>query len=356
MKLTNKKELLNLLSSKVEPKISIILPIHPETPQVNNNILIYKNLLKDVKKDLELNYPRRDWSNAVEKLDALILDRTLWSNAGPAVLIFATNDDVQICEMNHDVEPKSHVGNTFLIQDLFLQEELTDAPQYIINISRDRINIVDVKTLKAINTEKIYTKFADYYSDFDVDSNLNTGSYGGLNTSNYHGHRSKPEEQEKDQLIYYRYLNRELTKLSKENGYSFIISGLPEVLDTYLNNYGNSSYIYDVIRGSVLNLSQNELKNKLNQLSVDKRMHNAELLQQEYNQADRQDKVLSDVDSINHAITDKRVKSIISFNIGNSYSIDQNKLMLKAALNKINCRVLNANELTDLPNISAIVY
>ena len=356
MKITDKKELLNLLSSKVEPKISIILPIHPETPKTDNNILIYKNLLKDVKKDLELNYPRREWSNAVDKLNSLILDRALWHNASPAVLIFANNEDMQICEMNHRVEPKSHVGNTFLIQDLFLQEELTDQPKYIINLSRDRINIIDVKTLKAIETEEIHTKFSDYYSDFDANSNLNTGSYGGLNGTAYHGHRTKSEEQQKDQSIYYSYLDKELSKLSKDTDSTFIISGLPEILDNYLSKYGNSNYIYTVIRGSVINSSQRELAIKLNQIFHDKKVQNSELLKKEYNQADQKDKILNDFDSINHAIAGKRVKSLISFNIGNSYSIDQNKLMLKAALNKINCRVLDATENSELPKISAIVY
>ncbi|MQS77324.1 hypothetical protein FHL06_13490, partial [Lactobacillus halodurans] len=71
MKLKN-DNLMKLLTSELEPKISIILPIHPETPQAETNLLAYKNLLKDVKKDLELNYPRREWNNAAKNLESLI--------------------------------------------------------------------------------------------------------------------------------------------------------------------------------------------------------------------------------------------------------------------------------------------
>ncbi|WP_125587914.1 baeRF8 domain-containing protein [Companilactobacillus jidongensis] len=355
MKITIQKELLQLLSSNVEPKISIILPIHPETPQIENNILTYKNLLKDVKKDLELNYPRRDWSEIVAKLDNLILDRGLWNSASRSLLIFGNNENLQICELNHDVQPKAHVGSTFLIQDLFSQEELADKPQYIINLSRDRINIIDIASLKAIEFAEIHANFSDYYSDFDANSNLNSGSYGGLNGS-YHGHRTKSEEQQKDQLIYYRYLDRELSKMHKEQGFNFIIAGLPEVLDNYLNNYGNADYIYDVIHGSVINLSQRDLANKIQKIFQDQKMITTQTLMKEYNQAHRQDKVLNDVDSISHALNNERVKSLISFNNGDSYSVDQNKLMLQATLNKIHCRVLETPEKSDLPTISAIVY
>ncbi|KRK79715.1 baeRF8 domain-containing protein [Companilactobacillus nodensis] len=355
MKITIQKELLQLLSSNVEPKISIILPIHPENPQVENNILTYKNLLKDVKKDLELNYSRRDWSNVVSKLENLILDRNLWNSSNQSLLIFANNEDLQICELNHAVQPKAHVGSTFLIQDLFSQEELSNKPQYIINLSRDRINVIDIASLKAIEFAEIHTSFSDYYSDFDANSNLNTGSYGGLNGS-YHGHRTKSEEQQKDQLIYYRYLDRELSKMHKEQGFNFIIAGLPEILDNYLNSYGNSSYIYDVIHGSVINISQRDLANKIEEIFHDQKLIKAQSLMKEYNQADRQDKVLNDVDSIAHALNNERVKSLISFNSGDSYSVDQNKLMLQAALNKIHCRVIETTEKSDLPTISAIVY
>lgn len=354
MKITIQKDLLQLLSSNVEPKISIILPIHPETPQIENNILTYKNLLKDVKKDLEYNYPRRDWNDVVDKLENLTLDRDLWSSSSKSLLIFANNENLQISEVDHDVQPKAHVGSTFLIQDLFVPE-IADRPQYIINLSRDRINVIDIASLKAIEFVEIHSNFSDYYSDFDANSNLNTGSYAGL-AGAYHGHRTKSEEQQKDQLIYYRYLDRELAKMNKEKGFRFIISGLPEVLDNYLSNYGNASYIYDVIHGSIINLSQNELSERINQIFEDQKLLKSQELMKEYNQADRKDKVINDVDSIKHALNDERVKSLISFNNGNSYSVDQNKLMLKAAQNKVHCQVIDTAESSDLPKISAIVY
>jgi len=223
MKLKNQTELLKLLSSNVEPKISIILPVHPETPQVENNILTYKNLLKSVKKNLECNYPRRDWINAVAILDALTLDRRLWNNAKKALLIFANNEAMEICEMEHQVLAKEHVGSTFLVQDLLLPEEDLERPDYLLNISRDRVNIFDINTLKEIELGEIKNKFSDYYSDFDANSNLNSGSYGGM-TASYHGHRAKSEEQQKDQTIYYQYLDKALSKLHKKAGDTFIVS------------------------------------------------------------------------------------------------------------------------------------
>jgi len=117
MKLENKR-LMKLLVSEAEPKVSIILPIHPETPQVESNILTYKNLLKDVKKHLEMNYPRRDWDGVIEKLKALTLDRTLWNEVQNSLLIFASKAGLEICGVEHKVLAKEHVGSTFLVRSL----------------------------------------------------------------------------------------------------------------------------------------------------------------------------------------------------------------------------------------------
>lgn len=349
------KKLMNLLASSLEPKISIILPIHPETPQIEDNILTYKNLLKDTKKDLELNYPRREWNQAVEKLEALLMDRTLWNNSKKALLIFANNEDMIIKEMEHTVLAKQHVGNTYLVQDLLLPEENTTAPQYLINLSRDRINIFDMNTLKEVKIDGLYTRFSDYYADFDANSNLNSRTIGRMNTA-YHGHRAKSEEQQKDQAIYYRYLDRELNDLHKSRGMGFIISGLPEVLDVYLSSYGGRDYLEGVLRSSILNMSKKELADKIKELYSFERLANIEKVKQDVEIAEGKNRILRDLDRIDLALTTKNVKSLISFNDGRSYSVEHNKLLLKSLLNKVYCRVLYTPGDRSVPSMNAILY
>lgn len=354
MKLKN-DNLMKLLTSDMEPKISIILPIHPETPQVENNILTYKNLLKDVKKDLEYNYPRRDWKNAVERLDALTLDRRLWNDAKKALLIFANNEAMEICEMEHTVLAKEHIGNTFLIQDLLLPEENVHKPDYLINISRDRINVMEMDSLREIEIEGLHTMFSDYYSDFDANANLNSGSYGGLNAS-YHGHRAKSEEQQKDQAIYYQYLDKELKDLHQKYGYTFVLAGLPEVLDVYLNSYEKRDYIGGIIRGSVMNLNRAELSKRIDEYNLFERMANIEKVKQDVEQANNQDRVINDLSTIESALDNRDVKSLVSFNDDSSYSVEHNKLLLKSLVNKINCRVVYTVGDKSYPSMNAILY
>ena len=94
------KNLMKLLSSDIEPKISIIMPIYQQTQQVEVNLITYKNLLKEVKKELG-QYPRREWIKAVEQLESLLLDRKLWNETKTALLIFANNEAIEICEVEH---------------------------------------------------------------------------------------------------------------------------------------------------------------------------------------------------------------------------------------------------------------
>lgn len=353
MKLNN-DNLMRLLASNVEPKISIILPIHPETPQIEENMLNYKNLLKDVKKDLELNYPRRQWDQAVEGLENLLLDRQLFSTSKRALIIFSNNESMEISRMEHQVLPKAHVGTTFLVQDLLLPEENGSDPDYLVNISRDRINVYDMDNLKEVELEGVHSNFADYYPDFDANANVNVGSYGGEN-ANYHGHRSKSEEQQKDQLIYYLYLDRKLNSMHQRKGTTFLVTGLPEVLDVYLNNYGNSKYIGGVIHNSMLNLSHKEMLEQINEYKNFETVALVEKIKHDLHRADNQERLINDLDTISFALNNRDIKELISFNDGNSYSVEHNKMLVQSILNKINSQVIYSKDAA-VPSMSAIVY
>lgn len=342
-----------LLSSKTEPKISIILPVKPETPQIEENILNYKNLLKDVLKDLELNYSRRFWDMAAKNLNCLLLDRQLFSTAKNSLLIFANNEQMEVCELQHKVMPKAHVGTTFLVQDLLLPEENLTKPDYLVNISRDRINVFDIDSLKEVELEGIHARFADYYPDFDAESNVNVGSYGGKNP-NFHGHRAKAEEQQKDQTIYYQYLDRALNSLYAKRGYSFILTGLPEVLDVYLN-MGNRKYVDGVIHASILNLNHQELLEKVSEYKNFESLALTEKIKHDLHRADNQERLLHDLDMINFALDNRDVRELVSCNDGLSYSVEHNKMMVESLLKRINCRVLYSEEAV-VPQMRAIVY
>ncbi|MFC6177494.1 hypothetical protein ACFQAV_11640 [Companilactobacillus huachuanensis] len=353
MKLKN-DNLMKLLTSDNEPKISIILPIHPETPQAETNLLAYKNLLKDVKKDLELNYPRREWNNAVKNLESLILDRKLWNSDKRALLIFANNENMEIRAMEHTVLAKEHVGNTFLIQDLLLPEENVKRPDYLLNISRDRISVIDINSLKEVELAGLHTRFSDYYSDFDANSNVNSGSYGGL-TATYHGHRTKSEEQQKDQSIYYQYLDKELMNLNQTKGYTFVIAGLSETLDVYLKSYENKPYIGGIMHGSVVNLSRAELAERVNDYFAFERIAEVEQVKNNVRAAGEKNRVINDLSTIDLALNNRDVKTLVSFNDGSSYSVEHNKLLIKSLINKINCRVLYTPGDNSYPSMSAIL-
>jgi len=257
--------------------------------------------------------------------------------------------------MEHTVLAKQHVGSTFLVQDLLLPEENEDRPNFLINLSRDRINIFDVYSFREVKIDGLYNRFSDYYEDFDANSNLNSVSRGGLNAG-FHGHRSKSEEQQKDQAIYYQYLNRELTEIHNRKGYSFVLAGLPEALDVYLNKYHDKGYIHGIMYESLLNLSHQELSERVDGYRQIERIADIQRIKHDVEEAKQQNHLLDNLSRIEAAIRDRDVKSLISFNDGNSYSIDHNKLLIQSLLNRIHCRVLYSPEDQNYPSMNAIVY
>src|SRR5699024_12475237 len=106
-----------------------------------------------------------------------------------------------LCADNH------HIYTSLFIQDLLLPEERIHQADYLIDLSRDRIQVYNVRTLKKANLAGLHTHFDDYYDDFDVSANLNSRSVGEVIF--YHGYRAKSEQQQKNQVIYYRYLDQD---------------------------------------------------------------------------------------------------------------------------------------------------
>ena len=56
-----------------------------------------------------------------------------------------------------------------MIQDLLLPEERIHQADYLIDLSRDRIQVYNVRTLKKANLAGLHTHFDDYYDDFVYD-------------------------------------------------------------------------------------------------------------------------------------------------------------------------------------------
>lgn len=347
------KNLMKLLSSDIEPKISIIMPIYQQTQQVEVNLITYKNLLKEVKKELG-QYPRREWIKAVEQLESLLLDRKLWNETKTALLIFTNNEAIEICEVEHQVAAKSHVGSTFLVQDLLLPEEQIHRANFLIDLSRDRIRIYDVSSLKRVKLEGLHTHFSNYYDDFDVKSKINFRSVG--KATFYHGHNAKSEQQEKEQSIYYRYLDRKLKNLHLKYGYEFLITGLPTALDNFLKLYAHRKYVSGIIHDSMANLSHSELKERISKYYAFERIARIESVKQKIIAAHKGNQLLNDLKIIEFALNNRDVQTLISFNDGKSYSIAHNKLLIKSLLNKINCRVIYTSNFNRYSSMNAILY
>jgi len=72
--------------------------------------------------------------------------------------------------------------------------------------------------------------------------------------------------------------------------------------------------------------------------------------------AAQQDRLISDLDTIDFALNNEDVKSLVSFNDGSSYSVTQNKLLIKSLTNKINSRVVYTPDNRKFASMNAILY
>ncbi|MDI9490306.1 MAG: hypothetical protein GX145_04245 [Clostridiaceae bacterium] len=272
------------------PKISIYLPTSRMLPESQQDAIAFKNLIQDVQLQLQEKYNRRVWEPIISKLDQLQRDSLFWSHSKDGLAVFADEKIFETFRVPQSFEQKAIVQNNFFIAPLL---DITIIQgDYLIDLSKDRLKIYEIEGTKArvLEQDQIKTSFPDLFDDFDSNSNVNFGSYKGKTKSTFHGHRARPEEQEKDRQKYFHYIDQQLTKLVKVNEPHVILAGTADTVSQFqhvargkfyfektiekpfeaLNHKEQEQAVTDILKPYIKSLEEAEINNYGFQKSRDK--------------------------------------------------------------------------------------
>lgn len=215
------------------PRISIYMPTHRMSPENKKDPILFKNLLADAKKILDHKYPRKDWEAIVRKLESMQEDIKFWNHTADGLAVLADAMDIKTFRLETNVPSYVVVDDYFYLVPL-LQYFDPMGNAYLMDLSKDRFTLYRVSRnmVEEVNQDLIETSFAELFNDFDAQAGLNFGGYGGGNAA-YHGHRAKPEEEEKDRDKYFRYIDSKLPGVIREEEIPVILAGIPDNTSEY---------------------------------------------------------------------------------------------------------------------------
>lgn len=347
------KQLLNQDSTRSPLKVTLAFPTLRNFVDNEKTRIIYNNLLKELQNDLSNKFPKREWKDLFDQLQEYGNDLEFFSSSGNGILLFADLDIIYKIDIPHNLSAYVYAGDQFLIKDIFGFDKTYRKPKYIIEIGKDRCFSWDTQNFDPIVLKDIPYNITDYYDDFDNDSNLNVGNYGGLDGS-YHGHRTKDEEEKKSQKNYYQYLIKKIETLASEEQITILLCGVQEVIDNFLSLTQDQSHIFSTLKTPLSKLTKKEMIDIVEELFSKQRNHEIEKLNLELENEKIKNNVIHDIQTINYDLERGLIKKVILFNTSEGYSIEQNQLIIACV--KQNVEVINLDNNQNATPLNAILY
>jgi hypothetical protein len=200
----------DMIKDKDGPLISLYQPTHKSSPDNKQDLILFKNLIRDIEKTLE-ELPDFD---SVDKIMKPFLglkdDKEFWNHTSEGLAVFATLNKCIIYRIASPVKELAMVGKTFHIKPL-LKANQANENYLLLGLSKENFSLFEGNKngIKPIEIDKEFPRTLHEVLGFEkTEINLTHGSYSGAgNPAMYHGYGDVNQEIEKDTEKYFRYVD-----------------------------------------------------------------------------------------------------------------------------------------------------
>lgn len=257
------------------PCISVYLPTERRFPEQQQNLVRYRNLLKDVEHATE-----RD-DKLMAPLRALIDDVELWAHPSDGLAVFSAPGFFRAHRLPRSVAEKAVVGDTFHIKPLLRMVQSADRYQ-VLALDRERIRLLEGNRDALEEVEladgvpaTIEEALGEQLTELQTHAfSYGTGPAGGAGGRRslaagpkvggvHHGQGSKKDELDVDIERFFRAIDRAIVEHhSKPSGLPLILAALPEYHAPFHRISHNAQLLENGIEINPDALTQDELRDR----------------------------------------------------------------------------------------------
>ena len=229
------QEVLNkLLSATEAPCISLYMPTHRTHPENKQDIIRYKNLVKQVRESVTEKYPTADIDKLLAPFEALAMDQECWNHTSYGLAVLGSYGHFEIIHMQLPTEALVIVSDCFHTKPL--RRILQSIDHYhVLTLTQENIHLYEGNRYSLVEIElpEDFPKSMDAALGEELTEKHGTvASYGGVGGSSanmHHGHGGKKEEVDGDAERFFRVVSDSVYKhYSKPSGLHLILASLPE--------------------------------------------------------------------------------------------------------------------------------
>lgn len=224
----------NLLSATEAPCISLYMPTHRTHPENKQDIIRYKNLVKQIRDSVTEKYPTAELDKLLNPFEALAINHEYWTHASDGLAVLGSPNHFKAIRLQQPVEALVMVADSFHTKPL--QRILQSIDRYhVLALTLDAIHLYDGNrySLHEIDLPDDFPKTKEAALGKELTEKHSTvASYGGVSghsANMHHGQGGKKEEVDNDAERFFRVIsNAVYERYSKPEGIPLILATLPE--------------------------------------------------------------------------------------------------------------------------------
>jgi len=261
--MVSEKTIQNLINNSGEVLVTITLPTHKKGEESKQDPIRFKNLLAEASKKIEKKISKNGYAESFLKPAKELLDKPLfWSHVDRGLAVYITEDSFDVYKLPYKVEEQVFVNDHFLITPLLPMTSM-DGSFTVLAVSRQNLRLLRCTRnfVHDITPPEIVTSIEDYL-EVDPQKQLQFHTGSQPQKAMYFGHNANEEDKMVVVEMFFREVEKEITKTLKRIKDPVIMVGLTENLSLYSKINSYKRVLDTKINRNPDELSEKELKDR----------------------------------------------------------------------------------------------
>ena len=222
----------DLLNATEGPFISLYQPTHRHSPENKQDVIRFKNLIKEMEISLNQKYSKKETSSIIDLFFKISEDKEFWNCSLDGLGILYAEGQAIIYRLARRVKELVIVSDSFHIKPLIRNFQSADR-YHVLGLNREEFALFEGNRYgfdKVELEDHIPTNIKEALGEEYIATYQKANRYGGVgDQGNFHGHYGRKEAIEVDTKRFFRIVDREVLEYySKPSNLALILLALPE--------------------------------------------------------------------------------------------------------------------------------
>jgi hypothetical protein len=215
------------------PCISLYQPTHRSHPDKEQDVIRFKNLIKEIENSLEKKYPEKKVQSLLKPFHSLAEDFSFWTHNSNGLAILANTQFFKVYKLRRSVPELTVVADSFHIKPLIRIMQSADRYQLLV-LNRQHVELFEGNRdeLEKIELENDFpSTISKALGEELTHPYVTAGNYGmgPKGPSMHHGHGGKKDEIDIDTERFFRVIDQATLEIySQASKLPLLLVALPE--------------------------------------------------------------------------------------------------------------------------------